>query len=65
MNADAYIHKVNTVLKPLMKINAGSAYYIFQLASTLAQNLNKTQQWLEENFKAFWPKVLWPPSLQN
>ena len=62
VNADAYIHVMDTVVKPWMESVAGNRHYVFQQDGAPAHNANRTQAWLEENVKEFWPKNTWPPS---
>ena len=62
VSADAYIHVMDTVVKPWMEGAAGDRHYAFQQDGAPAHNANKTQAWLEENPKEAWPKNTWPPS---
>ena len=62
VNADAYIHVMETVVNPWMEGAAGDRHYVFQQDGAPAHNANKMQAWLEENLKKAWPKNIWPPS---
>lgn len=62
VNADAYIHVMDTVVKPWMEGIAGDRHYVFQQDGAPAHTANKTQAWLADNLKEFWPKNIWPPS---
>lgn len=56
------IHVMDTVVKPWMEGIAGDRHYVFQQDGAPAHNANKTQAWLADNLKEFWPKNIWPPS---
>ena len=62
VSADAYMHVMDTVVKPWMEGTAGDRHYVFQQDGAPAHNANKMQAWLEENLKEAWPKNIWPPS---
>ena len=62
VSSDAYIHVMDTVVKPWMKGAAGDRHYVFQQDGAPAHNASKTQAWLEENLKEVWPKNTWPSS---
>ena len=53
---DAYIHVMDTVVKPWMEGAAGDRHYAFQQDVAPAHNANKMQAWLEENLKEAWLK---------
>lgn len=62
VNADAYIHVMDTVVKPWIETIAGDRHYVFQQDGAPAHTANKTQAWLKKNLKEFWSKDIWPPS---
>ena len=62
VNAEAYISAMDSHVKPWIESIAGDRHYVFQQDGAPAHNANKTQQWLKENLKEFWPKNIWPPS---
>ena len=62
VSAGAYIHVMDTVIKPWMEGAAGNRHYVFQQDGAPAHNAIKMQALLEENLKEAWPKNIWPPN---
>ena len=49
VNADGYIHVLETVVKPWMDLVANGSPYIFQQDSAPAHKPRQTQAWLYDN----------------
>jgi inhibitor of nuclear factor kappa-B kinase subunit alpha len=63
VNTDEYIKVLEDVVKPWILANYGPHQkYIFQQDGAPCHTSNRTQKWLKDNLKAFWPKEMWPPS---
>ncbi|XP_054709168.1 uncharacterized protein LOC129218873 [Uloborus diversus] len=62
INADGYIHVLETVVKPRVDMVAAGRDYLFQQDSAPAHKSRKTQAWLHSNMPYHWTPDLWPPS---
>ncbi|XP_054714652.1 uncharacterized protein LOC129224251 [Uloborus diversus] len=62
INADGYIHVLETVVKPWMNMVAAGRDYVFQQDSAPAHKPRKTQACLHSNVPYHWTPDLWPPS---
>lgn len=62
VNAVAYIHVLETVVKPWMDQVASGREYVFQQDSAPAHKAKKTQAWLTLNVPYHWSPDLWPPN---
>ena len=62
VNADGYIHVLETVVKPWMDLVANGSPYVFQQDSAPAHKARRTQAWLYDNMPHHWSPDLWPPS---
>ena len=65
VNNDAYIHVMETVVKPWVEGIVGDTNYGFQQDGSPTHNANQLKAWLEENLKKLWTKNIWPPSSRN
>jgi hypothetical protein len=63
VNTDEYIKVLEDVVKPWILANYGPHQkYIFQQDGAPCHTSNRTQKWLKDNMKGFWPKDMWPLS---
>jgi len=62
VNADVYIHSLQTVVKPWMDLVAAGRSYVFQQDSAPAHKARRTQEWLKNNVPHHWSPDVWPPS---
>ena len=66
LNANSYLEDILTPAHVEMKKYFKDAYpFTFQQDGALSHTANKTQDWCESHFPAFWRKELWPPSLPD
>jgi hypothetical protein len=63
VNTEEYLKVLKNVVKPWIRANYGPRKnYIFQQDGAPCHTANRTQKWLGDNLKSFWPKEFWPPS---
>jgi hypothetical protein len=63
VNADTYVKLLSTVVKPWIEANyPPDVKYTFMQDGAPCHTANKTQKWLSDNLKSFWPKTFWPPN---
>ena len=65
VNANACIKVMDTFITPLMEDIADHWNYLFHQDAAPAHNANKTESWLTESLKGFWPNYILPHSLHN
>jgi len=62
INAKSYIEDILTPVQVEMKKHFKDRPFTFQQDGAPSHTANKTQDWCERHFPAFWRKELWPPS---
>jgi len=68
IGTDQYLEALSTHVLPWLearygaKGDEGGVPYCWQQDRAPPHTSNKAQKWCDEHFKAFWPKMLWPPS---
>ena len=62
IDANSYIEDILTPAHIEMKKHFKNRSFIFQQYGAPSHTANKTQDWCESHFPAFWRKDLWPPS---
>ena len=65
LNANSYIEDILTPVHVEMKKHFKDDPFTFQQDGAPSHTANKTQDWCESHFPAFWRKELWPPSLPD
>lgn len=61
INTDRYLDILQKKVKPWIQANYPDGNYVFQQDGAPAHTSKRTQEWLDANMEAFWPKDMWPP----
>ncbi len=62
INAEVYVHVLDTVVKPWMERVARGRKYVFQQDGAPAHTSKSAQEYCARSFPAFITKDMWPPS---